>query len=169
MSTGEQHRQALLAALEREARLGSALGVLFSQAVADRVGITSSELETLDLFNLYGSMTPGRLAELTGLTTGGVTRLIDRLERGGFVRREPDPNDRRKVILQPQEPQNAACIGPYYESLGARMYELTDGFSDAELQLLLKHARSAREIMQDEVAKIRGRIAEHDGEGSATA
>ncbi len=167
MSTGQHDRQSLLAALEREARLGSAMGVLFSQAVADRVGISPSELETLDLFNLFGPMTPGRLAELTGLTTGGVTRLVDRLERGGFVRREPDPNDRRKVILQPQNPQNEAMVGPYYESLGAQMYALTEGFTDAELKLLLKYAQGAREIMQDEVARIRGRIAAHDGEESA--
>lgn len=161
MSTGE-NRQALLAALEYEARLGSALGVLFSQAVADRVGITPSELETLDLFNLYGPMTPSRLAELTGLTTGGVTRLIDRLERGGFVRREPDPTDRRKVILQPQNLHNEAMVSPYYESLGAGMYEHTSRFSDEELTLILKYMRGATDLMQEEVTRIRARIAEKD-------
>lgn len=168
MSTGEETRQGLLSALEYEARLGSALGVLFSQAVADRVGITPSELETLDLFNLYGPMTPSRLAELTGLTTGGVTRLIDRLERGGFVRRDPDPKDRRKVILQPLNVQNEAMVGPYYESLGARMFELTSRYGDDELELILGYMRGARELMQDEVAQIRGRIAAKDAEAPAT-
>lgn len=167
MSTGEDNREELLAALERVQRWGSAMGVLFSQAVADRVGITPSELETLDLFNLYGAMTPGKLAELTGLSTGGVTRLIDRLERGGFVRREPDASDRRKVILQPLAPQNEACIGPYYESLGTRMHELTDRYSDAELKLVLDFHSRASEIMQDEVAKLRARLDEQGSPNQA--
>lgn len=155
MSTEDANRTDLGAALEREVRLLSAHSALYSQAVAERVGITATELETLELFNLYGSMTPGRLAELTGLTTGGVTRLIDRLERGGFVRREPDPEDRRRVILHPLEPEAEARVYPYFASFAERMHELWSTYPEQYLEVFRDYARRTREIMQDEAAKLR--------------
>lgn len=155
MSNEDAGRTELGAALEREVRLLSAHSALYSQAVAERVGITATELETLELFNLYGAMTPGRLAELTGLTTGGVTRLIDRLERGGFVRREPDPEDRRRVILQPLQRENEARVHPYFASFAERMHQLWSTYPEQYLGVFLDYARRTREIMQDEAAKLR--------------
>src|SRR5579859_730322 len=67
----------------------------------EEVGLNATDLASLCLLLLHGPAPAGRLAELTGLTTGGVTGLVDRLEQGGFVRREVDPGDRRKVIISP--------------------------------------------------------------------
>src|SRR5919109_4685045 len=91
-------RAALLAALEREMRRMSGQSVLFSHAVAERVGMHPTDLECLGFLADEGPLPAGRLAELTGLTTGAVTRMVDRLERAGYVRREADPRDRRRVI-----------------------------------------------------------------------
>ncbi len=71
--------------------------VLVSSAVAERVGLSSSDLECLDFIVMgnSGAVTPGDLATATGLTSGAITGVVDRLERGGFVRREADAADRR--------------------------------------------------------------------------
>ena len=81
-------RAALLQELEEAMRRSSAQGVLFGQAVANVAGISGSDLECIDILYLEGRVTAGRLAEVTGLTTGAITGVIDRLEKAGYVRRE---------------------------------------------------------------------------------
>ena len=92
-------RAALMEELEHAVRKSSALGVIFGQTVANRVGVSSSDLECLDFLNIEGRVTAGRLAELTGLTTGAITGVVDRMEKAGLVRRERDESDRRKVFI----------------------------------------------------------------------
>jgi DNA-binding MarR family transcriptional regulator len=75
------------------------LSVLYSQAMAARLGINSTDLECLDLVSFGSEVTAGALAEKTGLTTGAMTTAIDRLERAGFVRRRRDDADRRRVVV----------------------------------------------------------------------
>lgn len=154
-----QRREELFAALAHEERLVGVMGVMLTQAIADRVGLTATDLKTIDLFNLFGPMSPGRLAGLTGLTTGGVTRLIDRLERAGFVRREPDPHDRRRVIVRPQQPASEACLKPYYGPMSARMAAMLAKYSAEELGMFLDYTAAARRIFQDEVARVRSESA----------
>ncbi len=73
--------------------------VLYHEAVADRLGINPTDLKCLELLAGEEAMSPSRLAELAGLTTGAITGVIDRLERAGIVRREPDPTDRRRIAI----------------------------------------------------------------------
>src|SRR5918994_2391650 len=75
--------------------------IMFHQAVADELGLNITDHKCLDLIHRFGSMPAGRLAELTGLTTGAVTGIIDRLEKAGYARRANDPNDRRRTIVEP--------------------------------------------------------------------
>lgn len=75
--------------------------VLHAQAGAKAVGLGATDLYALNVLELNGAMTPGELGTRTGLTTGPTTRLIDRLERAGYVRRAADPGDRRKVMVEP--------------------------------------------------------------------
>ena len=102
-------------------RRSSAQGVLFGQTVANVVGISGSDLECLDFLNLEGRVTAGRLAEVTGLTTGAITGVVDRLEKAGLVRRERDPDDRRKVFIA-TVPENVAKIGRFYVHDAARRW-----------------------------------------------
>src|ERR1700740_2764995 len=99
--------------LETAMRKSSAQGTLFAQAVADQAGISSSDMDCMDFLNMEGRMTAGRLAELTGLTNGAITGVIDRLEKAGFVRRERDETDRRKVFIAPV-PDRLRGIGELY-------------------------------------------------------
>ncbi|MCW0213315.1 MAG: MarR family transcriptional regulator [Pseudonocardia sp.] len=88
--------------------------VLTSHAVAQRLGLGPTDSQFMTLLDVHGPLTPGRLAELSGLTSGTVTGVIDRLEKAGFARRERDPGDRRKVIVQRDEAAVAARMAPEY-------------------------------------------------------
>src|SRR6516225_1530538 len=133
-------RAALLQDLEEAMRRSSAQGVVFGQAVANVAGISNSDLECLDFLNLEGRVTAGRLAEVTGLTTGAITGVVDRLEKAGLVRRERDEVDRRKVFIVVVS-ENAAKIGRFYVPMQQAMHKLWNTYSDAELQLLLRFAK----------------------------
>src|SRR5262249_20639760 len=93
-------RKELIAALHVALRDTSGLGVIFSHAMAERAGINSTDLECLYFIQWRGPLTAGALAEATGVTTGAITGVIDRLERAGYASRERDAEDRRKVMVR---------------------------------------------------------------------
>lgn len=136
-------RAALLQELEEAMRRASAQGVLFGQTVADVAGMSGSDLDCMDFLNLEGRITAGRLAELTGLTTGAITGVIDRLEKAGLVRRERDDVDRRKVFIV-TVPENVARIARLYAPMQEAMHKLWSTYSDAELHLLLRFTREGQ-------------------------
>ena len=96
----------------------------------------------MDFLNMEGRMTAGRLAELTGLTTGAITGVIDRMEKAGFVRRERDDSDRRKVFIAPV-PENAGEIGRFYVLDAARDGEAVGRLYGCRIELLLRYATEA--------------------------
>jgi DNA-binding MarR family transcriptional regulator len=103
----------------------------------EEVGLNATDLAALCLLLLHGPTPAGRLAELTGLTTGGVTGLVDRLEQGGFVRREVDPEDRRKVIVSADPARVERDLFPHFPSLeSAAKAEFYDDFTVAELEVI---------------------------------
>jgi len=146
-------RAELLDSLNREMRQASGLGTMFSQAVANRVGLSPSDLECLDLITIAGRVTAGDLSRATGLTTGAVTGVIDRLERAGFARRERDPEDRRRVYVR-AEPAADAAAAPYYHSLASAAEKLLAPYSDTEISFLLDYFRKARAMMAAELEKL---------------
>src|SRR5262249_43014336 len=91
MSIGAAERAELLAARVGEFRQLSAATIMFHQAVADRLGMNVTDHKCADILERNGPMTAGELAERTGLTTGAITGVIDRLEKAGFVRRAEHP------------------------------------------------------------------------------
>src|SRR5579859_1956229 len=167
MSSRESPRRPqLVAALTEALREVSGYSVLFSQAVANRLGIGATDLESLGFLSRDGSVTAGRLAELTGLTTGGVTGLVDRLERAGYVRREADPRDRRRVLITRNSEREAELL-PLFSSMQQAMEALYTRYTDAELSLILDFATRAVAASKAEIAKLQR--AEHPGRGSAGA
>jgi DNA-binding MarR family transcriptional regulator len=139
-------RAALMQELEHAVRKSSAIGVIFGQTVANAVGVSSSDLECLDFLNIEGRVTAGRLAELTGLTTGAITGLVDRMEKAGFVRRERDEEDRRKVYIA-IVPEALGKVGRYYEPLQKAVTRNWEAYSDAELKLILRFMNEGYETM----------------------
>jgi DNA-binding MarR family transcriptional regulator len=139
-------RAALMQELEHAVRKSSAIGVIFGQTVANAVGISSSDLECLDFLNIEGRVTAGRLAELTGLTTGAITGLVDRMEKAGLVRRERDEEDRRKVYIG-IVPEALGRVGSFYEPLQKAVTKNWESYTDAELKLLLRFMTEGYDTM----------------------
>jgi DNA-binding MarR family transcriptional regulator len=159
-------RLARLQELEHAIRRTQAQGALYGQTVADLAGISSSDLDCMDFLNLEGRMTAGRLAELTGLTTGAITGVIDRLEKAGYVRRERDETDRRKVFIA-IVPETVAQIGRLYAPMQEIMHKQWSSYSDAELQLLLRFATESYEAAVEATAALKGLVeAETDRSGA---
>jgi DNA-binding MarR family transcriptional regulator len=148
-------RREIEAALDRAMRETSAQSVLFSQAVADRAGMNPTDLESLDMLARHGPMTAGRLAELTGLTTGAITGLVDRLERRGYARREPHPTDRRSVIVRPLIENAERDLGPAYVTMGEAMNDLMSRYDDADLATILDFMTRAATITAEQIARLR--------------
>ena len=107
-------------------------GSFFGQTVAIRFGLSESDVEALELLIDTGAATAGRLSELMGLTTGAVTRVIDRLEQAGYVRRVPDPADRRRVIVE-VVPEKIAAVQSTMARSARRAPPRWARYSDAEL------------------------------------
>jgi len=150
-------RAALMQELEHAVRRSSGSGAIFGQTVANYAGISSSDHECIDFLNLEGRVTAGRLAEVTGLTTGAITGVIDRLEKAGFVRRERDAQDRRKVFIA-IVPENVARISKCYEPIQKAMLELWSRYSDAELQLLIRFADESYKVMLTATEELKAMI-----------
>jgi DNA-binding MarR family transcriptional regulator len=155
-------RATLVQELEHAVRRTSAQGVIFGQTVASRAGISASDLECLDFLILEGRVTAGRLAEMTGLTTGAITGVVDRLEQAGLVRRERDDNDRRKVFIA-TVPENIAKVGRFYEHLQRAMLKLWETYSEAELRLLLRYATQGYETMLAATEELKAMMAVPEG------
>jgi DNA-binding MarR family transcriptional regulator len=110
VSSPHSRRDELIAAILRATADVAARRTAHGQAVAERLGLASADVEVLTALSVEGAMTVGRIGELTGLTTGATTRMVDRLEQAGFVRRVPDPGDRRRVIVEPAGDRGSAVV-----------------------------------------------------------
>ena len=157
---GTDERQALFLEVARQMRLMSSFDALFSHAVAERVGMHATDIETMDLLNTLGTMTAGELSQRTGLTSGATTRLIDRLVQKGYVRRMADETDRRRVLIEPVF-ENLGEVGSLYEPLAMQLAASWTDFSDEELATILEFVRRTNEVMAEENARMR---AYDDGE-----
>lgn len=148
-------RASIIARLDIALRAASAQGLLVSQAVADKIGLGTTDLECLDLIQLRGPLSAGDLARATGLTSGAVTGLIDRLERAGYVMRTNDPTDRRKVLVRVR-PENIGPIIALYQPMQESMNRLCAGYTEAELELIAGFTERGLEVGREQVARIRG-------------
>jgi DNA-binding MarR family transcriptional regulator len=129
--------------------------VSFHEAVARRLGMTAAERKCAGLLAERGRMTPGELAQETGLTTGAITGIVDRLVKAGFATRIANPADRRSVIVEARRVDELmAMIRPIFGSLTAAMDRLDAGYSEAERALIQRHLADTIAILRDETAKL---------------
>jgi DNA-binding MarR family transcriptional regulator len=136
-----------LRALSRQA-------VLFVDAIAERLGMASSDVECLEVLVTAGPATAGHLSDVTGLSTGAVTRMIDRLEQAGYVRRLPDPVDRRRVIVE-SVPERTTAIAELFESIELGKAAELDRYSDDDLRRVLQFVQRTLEQSRAEIARVR--------------
>ncbi len=155
-TTQEKTRAELAAALNRAMRDASAKGVLYSHAVAERLGVNSTDLECLDFIALRGPLTAGELAEAAGLTTGAITGVVDRLEKVGFARRKRDRADRRKVLVTLQ-PAALRRIMPLFQPMERAATSVLSAYGDNELALLLDFIERTSAAATIALAELRSR------------
>lgn len=110
--------------------------VLFNHLVAQQVGLNSSDSQFMTLLEVHGPLTPGQLARLSGLTTGTVTGVIDRLEHAGFVRRDRAEADRRKVVVTRQDEVIAERLAPLYGGHAEHLHAVLQRRSPEELRII---------------------------------
>jgi len=158
MSSGTMSRDELMAALNLAMRLVSGQGVLYSQAVAERLGINSTDLECLDFIATGPGISAGDLARKAGLTTGAITGVIDRLERAGLAERAPDPGDRRKVLVRPL-PAIVERVEPLFEPMAGASAAMLADYDDAALALILDFLHRAQGAAVDATAALSATIA----------
>ena len=145
-----------------EVRRSQAATDRYDQAVADAIGLNRTDMRCLDVIQREGPVPAGRLADETGLTTGAITTVLDRLERAGFARRTRDPADRRRVLVE-LAPEARSGAGDYYgehTALGERLFRR---YSEEQLALLLDFTRAGRELNEREAAKLEARTREDRG------
>ena len=129
--------------------------VLFHETLAARLGIAPTDIKCIGVIGFSRRpVTAGDLVAATGLTSGAVTGIIDRLEHAGFVRRERDPDDRRRVIITPL-PAAAQKVASLFDDLGKAMMKLASSLTDAELAAVERYMLECMKILRDETARLR--------------
>lgn len=133
-------------------------------AVAQMLGVNRTDLRVLDILERAGPVTAGRLAELASLSTGAVTAVIDRLEAGGFVHRDRDPADRRRVIVDIDR-EKAREYGWVYQWVMDESVRRMADLSDDQLRVVLGFLRMGRQLSADHADWVLEQIASRRQEG----
>lgn len=136
-------------------RVMSTQTVFLHQAIAQSVGLNATDTKCIDLILRApeGSVTAGSLSDSTGLTTGAITHILDRLEKSGFIERARDTQDRRKVLIRVRS-ESLAPLAPKYEAVGHAYLKLAEEYSDRDLQLICDYMEKTCRISQSELARV---------------
>lgn len=131
--------------------------VIYSQTVAERLGINATDLHVLNLLATSPSMTAGQLAEATGLTSGAVTHILDRLSAERWVRRTTDPEDRRRVLVERlPDPQPVESL---FKPLGRRMGQVLCTMPEADRQVVFDFLAACNPLLPLAAADLRSELA----------
>jgi DNA-binding MarR family transcriptional regulator len=154
--TGRPERAKLAEQFGAAVRRTGSLFQLMGQAAADRIGINATDLNCLNILSFSGEMTAGELARATGLTTASITGVADRLEEAGFVRRERDPRDRRRVVIRLVLERGLSDVAPVFLPMVRDWQEMADRYTDDELRLIVEFYRRMEQVLRAHLARLRG-------------
>lgn len=146
-------RAELMEAIRHAIAEQSGQNTILSNAIAERLEVSSTELECLGLLESRGPLPAGELARHTGLTSGAVTRMVDRLVSRGAVRRREDPTDRRRVLVE-ITPTARRAAAPFYEPLSRASEKLLADYSERDLEVVLDFLRKAYAVGVAETERI---------------
>ena len=135
-ATSNEKRLALYAGLNRAVRLFIAGSSLFSQRVAERLGLHPTDLQFLNMLELLGPLTPKTLGQFAGLSSGGVTVVLDRLEKAGYIRRRPNPDDGRSIVVD-FSPAKRRKVRAHYDTIERQFASLLEASPTEELETVL--------------------------------
>jgi DNA-binding transcriptional ArsR family regulator len=137
-------------------RRTGALMQLMGSAAADKIGINATDLNCLNILSFSGHMTAGELARATGLTTASITGVVDRLEEAGFVSRERDPHDRRRVVVQIDLDRAMKDVAMVFVPMLRAWREMASRYSDDELRLIVGFYARMEQVLRDHIVRLRG-------------
>ncbi len=129
---------------------------LIKQAAAERININATDLNCLNILSLTGQMTAGQLAVATGLTTASITGVVDRLEQAGYVRRERDARDRRRVVIHLIFERAMRDVEPVFRPMVRAWQATASRYSEAELKLILEFQSRTELVLREHLARLRG-------------
>ncbi len=151
-----ERRAELLRHVAQELTQLNRLSASFFRAAAARIGVTVTDMQVIESLASSGPMTAGQLADLTGLTTGAITGMLNRLEEAGLVRRERDPSDGRRVIVQlTPDSDQIQRIGPVFASLRNAWEEQTAHYDDEQIALLVEFLKRTNTVARQEILWLR--------------
>lgn len=153
-STSKQFkRKDLLKKFSDLGRRVSTQTVFLHQAIAQSLGLNATDTKCVDLILSHpaGSVTAGQLSGLTGLTTGAITHILDRLEKRHIVERVRDTRDRRRIFVRVNA-ESLEPLRPRYEAIGEAYTDLADQYSDEELQLICDYMEKACAVAAQQIA-----------------
>ena len=151
MGTGHELVEDIVA---RRVRRHSTAVVLFHHAVAERLGLGPTDHKCLDLLRERGTTTGSTLAALTGLTSGAITGVVARLERAGYLRRDPDPHDRRKQVLSPA-PERMRDLEGVFAPIREDAVSLLEGFDPHQLSAIAEFLTRSTDFAYRHAALLR--------------
>jgi DNA-binding MarR family transcriptional regulator len=143
----------------RDAELGWELStavVLFHEAIADRLGLSAADHKALGLITRAGAVTAGELAQLTGLSPGAVTGLVDRLAEAGHVRRDRDPADRRRVVVVPVTTAGRPDLSGIFADLAAAMGSFTDDYDEHQARAIRDYLDKTIAVLREQTRRLSG-------------
>lgn len=129
--------------------------VFLHQAIAQTVGLNATDTKCIELISRAGDepVTPGWIGRRTGLSSGAVTHILDRLEKRRYIERVRDAKDRRKIFIR-LRPDVFRQLAPKYEPIGRASLGVADQYSDRELELVCRFMEQLSEISQRELERV---------------
>ena len=164
---GRPERARLAAAFGAATRRTGSLWQLMGQAAADRIGLNATDLNCLNILSFSRETTAGELARATGLTTASITGVVDRLEQAGFVRRERDPKDRRRVVIRLQLDKALKEVAPVFLPMIRDWQEMATHYTDDELRLIVDFYGQMEQIVREHLIRLRGPAGSGDSAGTS--
>jgi DNA-binding transcriptional ArsR family regulator len=155
IGAGRPERGRLAAQFGEGFRKTNSLMQLLGQAAADRIGLNPTDLNCLNILSFSGELTAGELAKATGLTTASITGVADRLEEAGYVRRERDPRDRRRVVIKLVLPLAVRNVAPVFLPLIRAWQGVVNDYTDDELRLIVGFYNKMEQVIRDHLARLR--------------
>src|SRR5277367_6022391 len=128
-----------------EIRKFIAASIFFNAQAAEKAGLGLTDMQMLHMLQLYGASTPGLLAKWTGLSSGGVTVALDRLEKGGYLRRGPNPEDRRSLLIT-LIPARLRKIAAMYEGVENETRRLLSLLPQNDLEAVVRFFETMRGV-----------------------
>lgn len=149
-------KKELMEELNQSLQWGATLTVLHTNAVANKIGLSATEFESMDVITRCQPMSAGNLATKCGLTTGAITGLVDRLEREGLVSRMRDPVDRRRVFLKPVENEEKSCVvREAYAPLSKAFEKIVDKYTPEQLALFVEVHNELNKVTETIIEDMR--------------